>query len=267
MSAEYSHENVPTGVLIIEDSQVQAKIIGKQIQALTNFSTIWASSMEEARTLLESRRDEMFAAVVDLNLPDAPDGEAVDLVLGSSLPSIVLTATFNENIRQQFFEKKVADYFFKGTVRDMDPMVSSLERIWKNRFVNVLVVDDSKAQCHFMRHLLEVQNFHVIMAHDGVQAVEALAANPDIRLIITDYEMPEMDGLELTRQVRERHKMDKVAIVGVSTLGSGALSALFLKNGANDFLTKPFEVEEFYWRANQTVEMLDVISELKDCTE
>ena len=68
-------------VLIIEDSNVQAKIISKQIMALTQFDTVIASSMEEAQALLEAHRESFFIAVIDLNLPDAPDGEAVDLCL------------------------------------------------------------------------------------------------------------------------------------------------------------------------------------------
>ena len=47
--------------------------------------------------------------------------------------------------------------------------------------------------------------------------------------------------------------------MGVSSAGSGSLTARFLKNGANDFLTKPFEAEEFYWRINQTLNVLEMM--------
>lgn len=258
---------IARAVLIIEDSPVQAKIIRKQIQAFTQFDTLVAHTMLEAEETLRAQGDDIFVAVIDLNLPDAPDGEAVDLCLQWKVPSVVLTATFNEQIRARFIERRVVDYFFKGSIQDMDPMVTSLERVFKNQFVQALVVDDSRTQRAIIRNLLEVQRFTVLEAENGVQGLEVLAANPGVTLIVTDFQMPEMDGIELVRQVRARNKLDKLAIIGVSAVGSGPLTAQFLKNGANDFLTKPFEVEEFYWRVNQTMETLDMMRDLRTCME
>ncbi len=254
-------------VLVIEDSKVQAKIISKQVLALTNFSTQVARTMTEASHALENNSKEFFAAVVDLNLPDAPDGEAVDLVLGYDVPAVVLTASFNDEIRQQFIKKKVADYFFKGTIKDMDPMVTSLERLSRNRFIKVLVVDDMKTDRTIIKKLLHIQRYQVLEAANGVQALETFADNPDISIVITDYQMPEMDGFELTKALREERKKDSLAVIGVSSAQSGPLTAQFLKNGANDFINKPFEVEEFTWRVNRTAEMLEIVAELKACQE
>lgn len=262
MTNTISMADAPRTVLIIEDSHVQSKIISKQILALTQFGTTIANTMEDARVLLETSRDQFFVALIDLNLPDAPDGEAVDLCLEHGVPSVVLTATFNESIRKRFLDRSVVDYFFKGSIQDMDPMVHSLERIFRNQFVKALVVDDSRMALQHLRHLMEIQRFQVLEASDGVQALAVLQENPDISLIITDYNMPNMDGFELVRNVRARYKADRVAIIGVSAAGSGTLSAQFLKNGANDFITKPFEAEEFYWRVNQNAGMLDIIAGL-----
>ena len=254
-------------VLIIEDSPVQAKIIRKQIQAYTQFDVRVAHSLADAEDVLREAHDTIFVAVIDLNLPDAPDGEAVDLCLHWQMPSIVLTATFNEDIRRRFIERRVVDYFFKGSIQDMDPMVTSIERVFKNRFVHALVVDDSRTQRGIIRQLLEVQCVNVLEAENGVEGLAVREANPQVTLVITDYQMPEMDGIELVRELRQRHRMDKIAIVGVSAVGSGPLTAQFLKHGANDFLTKPFEVEEFYWRVNQTLEGLDLMCDLRSCRE
>ena len=259
----------PSGhtVLVIEDSKVQAKIISKQILALTSFQTAVARTMEQARSLLAANKDEIFAAVIDLNLPDAPDGEAVDLVLKHGISAVVLTATFNDHIRTQFIEKQVADYFFKGSIKDMDPMVTSLERLSRNRLIKVLVVDDSRMDRAIMRRLLSIQRYQVLEAVDGQDALERFQEHPEIKIVVTDYYMPKMDGFELTKALREKRKKDSLAIIGVSSAGSGPLTAQFLKNGANDFLTKPFEVEEFSWRINRTAEMLEIVSELIECRE
>ncbi|SHN50484.1 response regulator [Desulfovibrio litoralis] len=254
-----------TGVLIIEDSPVQAKIIRKQIEALTQFNCVCAYSLNEAADILKRQGNNFFIAIVDLNLPDAPDGEAADLCLASNLTTIVLTATFNEQLRAGFIDRRVADYFFKGSIDDMEPLVNSIERIYRNGKVKAMVVDDSKTQRHIIRHLLEVHRFTVLEAEDGIDALKKLKENPDITMIITDFQMPKMDGLELVREVRRKYRSYQLSIIGVSSAGSGSLTAQFLKNGANDFLTKPFEVEEFYWRVNQNIETLEVMSALKEC--
>jgi PleD family two-component response regulator len=84
-----------------------------------------------------------------------------------------------------------------------------------------------------------------------MEALALLEEHPDIKIVITDYNMPEMDGFELTSQIRKTHSVGQLSIIGISAHGGSVLSAKFLKKGANDFLIKPFSNEEFFWRANQ----------------
>lgn len=246
-------------VLIIEDSPVQAKIIRKQIEAYTSFATHVASTLHEAEQLIVAHREKIFLALVDLNLPDGPNGEAADLCLKWKVPAVVLTASFDEEQRKSFLDRRVADFFFKGSIQDMDPLITSIERIAKNREVTALVVDDSSTVRSVLRKLLEVQLFNVIEAEDGVDALEVLEGHPDTRLVVTDFEMPRMDGITLVREIRQHYRPEEMAVVGISAVGSGPLTARFLKNGASDFLTKPFEAEEFYWRINQTMAVQDMM--------
>lgn len=251
-------------VLIVENSQLQARIIRDHIESVTSFAVETASSLEEVRGIVESDRDSIFMAVLNLNLKDAPDGEAVDFVLSNNIPCIVLTSTFDEQIRNRFIEKNVLDYFRKGASEDMDEMVDLLRRIHNNSSIKVLVVDDNSTARKIMRKLLERQNFNVMEAKDGQEAFELVQDNPDIRLLLTDYEMPRMDGFELVSKVRELHSRDKLAIIGVSGHDSGAITAKFLKRGTNDFLKKPFEVEEFSWRVTNNLNELERIGGIKD---
>lgn len=250
-------------LLIIEDSPIQAKIIHQRFEAMTRFTLLVANNMAEARNLAERHAGDIFAAVVDLNLPDAPHGEAVDLCLELKIPCVVLAASFDETLRRSFLEKRVVDYFLKGTVNDLEPLIASIIRLRANQSVKALVVDDSATQRGVVKRMLAVQRINALEAGDGVEALEVLEANPDIRLVITDFNMPRMDGIQLVQEIRNRSAISRLAVIGLSSAGSGALTARFLKNGANDFLTKPFEAEEFYWRVNQTLNILDVMEELK----
>ncbi len=252
-------------LLIVEDSFVQAKIIRKQFEVFSELPILTAHSMAEAESLLAARKDDIFATVADLNLPDAPDGEVVDLCLRHNCPCVVLTASFDEDLRRRFLDKRVADYFLKGTVDDIEPLITSVERLRANRKVKALVVDDSTTQRSIVRKMLAVQCIQSVEAVDGVNALEVLETDPEIRLVITDFQMPRMDGITLVREIRGKHKVHHMAIIGLSSAGSGPLTAQFLKYGANDFLTKPFEAEEFYWRVNQTLNLLEIMEEIRDC--
>ncbi len=249
-------------LLIVEDSPVQSKIIRQRFESLTPFSLLAAQSKAEAEALVLAHEKELFAAVVDLNLPDAPHGEAVDICLSRNIACIVLAASFDEALRASFIDRRVADYFLKGSIDDLEPLIAAVERIYANHSVKALVVDDSPTQRAVVKRLLAVQRIASLEAGDGNAALGVLAANPDIRLVITDFNMPGMDGIELVKEIRSKHSIHRLAVIGLSSAGSGALTAKFLKNGANDFLTKPFEPEEFYWRVNQTLNILDVMEEL-----
>ncbi|MDL2210334.1 response regulator [Desulfovibrio sp. OttesenSCG-928-O18] len=251
-------------LLIIEDSPIQSKIICQRFESLTPFTLLAAHSMAEAESLLEEHGDGIFAAVVDLNLPDAPDGETVDLCLSRNIPCIVLAASFDETLRKRFLEKKVVDYFLKGSIDDLEPLVAAVERLHKNYSVKALVVDDSGTQRGLVKRMLSVQCITSLEAVDGVAALEMLEKEPDIRLVITDFNMPRMDGIQLVQEIRKKRRISQLAVIGLSSVGSGPLTAQFLKNGANDFLTRPFEAEEFYWRVNQTLNILDIMQELRD---
>lgn len=103
----------------------------------------------------------------------------------------------------------------------------------------------------------------MLEAENGKQALEVIQENQDIQLIITDHNMPEMDGAELIERIRQIYGRDDMAIIGISSPDNSRISAKLLKAGANDFITKPFEVEEFYCRVSQNVGAISRIKEIR----
>ncbi|MGE4558211.1 MAG: response regulator [Desulfovibrionaceae bacterium] len=251
-------------ILVVENSTVQARIISEHIQSCTSFPTRICASLADLQTILENGEESVFLAVLNLSLKDAPNGEAVDYILSKGVPCIVLTATFNTELRNRFLEKNVLDYFDKSNREDMDNMVDQIERLWSNRNCKVVIAEDSSTARRVMLRLLQQHNFTVLEAANGKEALEQLERHPDVKLLITDYEMGEMDGFELVSRVRETHSKETLAIIGVSAHSSGALTAKFLKNGANDFLNKPFEVEEFNCRVSKNLNEIDRIHAIKE---
>ena len=253
-------------VLIVEDSKVFARILIRKIEDELFFDACWASNFEEARYLLEENPDgnTYFVALLDLHLPDADDGRIVDYVISRGIPAIVFTGDVESEIRDRIWAKKVVDYVSKESPDSLDYLTSLVRRISLNKFVNILVVDDSPTVRNHLVRLLSAHEFIVHEADTGDNALAVLERHPDIKMVISDYFMPGMDGVELTRRIRHRHRKDQLAVIGISAYGNTILSARFIKNGANDFLNKPFSSEEFYCRVTQNLEMLEYIQKLRE---
>ncbi|WP_415719322.1 response regulator [Maridesulfovibrio sp.] len=251
-------------VLVVENSNTQARIITEHIESITPFDTMVVDTMDGVEARLADSGNDIFIAVLNLNIKGAPEGEAVDYVLSRRIPCIILTSTFDEAIRNRFIEKNVLDYFNKSSREDLEEMVDLIRRIHSNHRIKVVVAEDNSTARKIMQSLLERLNFTVLAGKDGAEALELIRANPDVKLLLTDYEMPNLDGFELVSEVRKTHSRDQMAILGVSAHDSGAITAKFLKRGANDFLKKPFEVEEFSWRVTNNLNELERIRSIKD---
>lgn len=249
-------------VLVVEDSRVQAKIISQHIADTTPFPTIVVYTMAEAMEAMTVQRENIFVAILDRNLPDDPEGRIVPLAKSLGIPSVVMTASFSDEVRQKLLEDNVVDYFVK-TLSEMTAMERLIERLYKNQFIRTLVADDSKLFRLRLVSLLKNLNIEALVAEDGRQALEVLAANPDIRLVITDYNMPRLDGFGLVEEIRKTHPKDALAIIGISAEGGGQ-TVKFLKVGANDFLVKPIAVEEFTCRVNQQLDMLEILENYRE---
>ncbi len=251
-------------VLVVEDSAMVMKVLKHVLGTSDMFHCYFATSFAEAKAHYEENQGEFFAAMVDLNLPDAPNGEVVDYTLGLNIPTIVLTGSFDEEKRSSLLAKGIVDYVTKEGRYSYEYALSVLVRLVKNQEIKVLVVDDSDTARKFVSSLLRLHLFQVLEASDGVQAIKVILENPDLKLLITDYNMPRMDGCELVKNMRLKYEKEDLVIIGLSSETEGALSARFIKTGANDFLRKPFNHEEFYCRVSHNVEFLETIQYLRD---
>lgn len=251
-------------ILVVDDSQAIGKLVQGAIDAVIDLPVDYAASLAECRHLLNQHRGCYPLAVVDLNLPDAPDGEAVDLALENHLAVIVLTGNIDEKMHYRISLKPISDYIIKQNPGSVETVQRGVQRILRNLDTTVLLVDDSASSRAFLKTLLEIQRLKVLEAPNGKSALDILDRRNDIALVVTDYEMPEMDGIHLTAAVRSRYSSSKMAIVGLTGSQDNFLGVKFLKAGADDIVRKPFLVEEFIGRINNCLDHLDNIRIIED---
>ena len=249
-------------LLVVEDSRPIARVI-KQIGEALNYQVTVATSLAEVETILQGGENEFFAATIDYALPDASDGEAIPCVLSHGIPSVVMTGKMDDATRQKILSQPVIDYIPKENSQAFLYLKRILHWQLTNQGNGILVVDDSSSARNHVVELLKRRNFNVYVAENGQRALEVLEQNNDIKMVITDLEMPVMDGIELTNEIRKCYSREQLAIIGISGASNGVHSARFIKNGADDFLRKPFCPEEFYCRITQNIESLNNIEQIQ----
>ena len=254
-------------ILVVEDQKSTAEYTLALIKDRWNCEVLLADSLKAARETLNATVPAIKVAICDLNLPDAPYGEVIDLMNEYKVAAIALTGAYGEELRASLNKKGVVDFIPKGSVNAYEYTVGLAGRVQKNYHTSILVVDDSLSARALYKHMSELLRLKVFTANHGKEALEILKRHPEISLMLTDYAMPEMDGYELTTKARSKYSKDRLAIIGISAGSDEEISSNFLKCGANDYLAKPFSYQEFLCRIHQNLDMLDLIQANRDAAQ
>ncbi|NKN36316.1 response regulator [Agrobacterium sp. a22-2] len=254
---QYSGESFPdVRIIVAEDSNVFTSMIGTRLKELFNINAEICRTFEDLQAANELSDEPVTLAISNINLPGAENGEALEYLVDLNIPTIVFTGTFQEKTREKLLAKDIVDYILKDNIFAVEMLAESICRFLTNHRHHVLIVDDSPTARALLSSRLKRYNFRVSTAENGMKALEILKANADIGLVVTDYNMPDIDGFELTRRIRSVRGSHELRIIGVSSSTDRLLSARFLKVGGNDFMLRPFIDEEFYCRVNQNLDTL-----------
>lgn len=123
--------------------------------------------------------------------------------------------------------------------------------------MRALVIDDSRTARLIIGQMLRELSIEVLEAADGVKALEQLKCNPNVDLMLVDWNMPEMNGLDFVRAVRSQRAYDAVRILMVTAETHAAQVNEALDAGANEYLMKPFDKDVLMTK----LQLLDVLQE------
>lgn len=115
----------------------------------------------------------------------------------------------------------------------------------------ILLVEDEENLHEALRLNLELEGYQVVSAMDGMQALRALQ-NQYFDLMILDIMLPEMDGIEVLETIRVQN--NHIPVLALSAKNTSADRVLGLKKGADDYLTKPFNLEELLLRVQKLID-------------
>jgi DNA-binding response OmpR family regulator len=130
--------------------------------------------------------------------------------------------------------------------------------------MTVLVADDHEVNRKLLRSILQGEGYEVLEAANGIDALNLLESATSPMVGLVDWEMPQMEGIEVCRQARELKDLPPIFLILVTVRDSKQDVVAGLQSGANDYITKPFDKTELLARvkvATQMVELQQVLTE------
>lgn len=248
-------------ILLIDNSVALSTSLKVLLETEIGIEVVSCSTLAEAEVQLV--RGDLAFAITGSSLADASFDTLLKALDAAHVPAIVLTGTQDETAESNYTKRGLIEYIVKEDRHSFDKVVSAARRIYENQKTRVLVVDDARSTRSRVANLLKKQNFLVHQASSGRNALALLAQFPDVRLVITDYLMPDMDGYDLVKRIRAERNSQELRIIGISGSDDRHLSAQFLRAGASDFIHSPFIPEEFQCRINNNIETLRQLDSLR----
>ncbi len=119
--------------------------------------------------------------------------------------------------------------------------------------MKVLVVDDSAIMRKVITQILEMLGHDSVPASNGLDAFERLKEHEDVRLILLDWNMPEMNGIEFLREIKSRPGLSEIPVIMLTTESERRKMIEAIEAGAKHYLTKPFQPETLATKILQCV--------------
>lgn len=255
-------------VLIVEDSRTIAKLLQTKLKDDYGINSDTVATLAQAQHRLTHARDDYFIALTNLNQPDAPNGQIIELLNQTKLPGIILTATVSESIRQSIFSNYIIDYVIKRNFDELEHATKMVNRLYKNTQLQAVIMDSSPSFASYLKNLLEMQQFQTRIETDLDKVQQALEHSPQLQLILLDANnLKNVHIIDALRSLRQNRSRSELVIIGLSDDKDQQTAISMLKNGANDIIRKPFLVEEFFSRLHQNLDNLSYLQQIKNYAE
>ncbi len=263
-------------VLIVDDNHASAEIIQNKLSAFS-FEVSSVSSGEAALAELTATTEPYDLVLLDWNMPGMDGIETAIRInketLIPKLPMIIMVTAFSRaNVLKQMDKTHINAVLtkpvFSSTLFDTIMVVFGKEvaktslklrhsasrttgALPSLRGTRILLVEDNAINQIVAREILEDAHIEVKIANNGQQAVAAISASlassePETRFdaVLMDVQMPEMDGYEATRLIREKTQPNKLPIIAMTAYAMTGDRDKCLQAGMDDYVTKPIEVEQ-----------------------
>lgn len=251
-------------ILVIEDQKSIALYLQKRLSLVCRHPILTAGSVAEAKAIIDSEA-KIVACMTDLNLPDGEEGATVTLLLERHIPTVVLTASYSDEMRQKMFDQRVADYVIKDGQSAIDYAVSAVVRLVNNanRMVWLLAVPSRTS--NRLLGLLKIQRYPVC-TFDSFKAIhKALASGalPNVILLEGVEKVQDESIISFISAIRANYSTSQLPMILCEPTENVSFVIKLMKYGVNDFYNVDFSAEELYVRINQNIDQAQAYKEIE----
>jgi len=259
-------------VIVIEDSPTAAQQLARYLQGMGMHTTIYPYG---EGAFAEIARIQPTMVILDIQLPNLSGWDVLtQLKQHSSTQAIPVIVVSVEDERPLGLAMGASDYLIKPLNRaefhaSLQQVLSTLPTLTdpspnlQPSVFNpapslaqplILLAEDNLANIETMSVYLECRGYRVILANNGHEALAMMQQElPDV--VVMDVQMPGMDGLEATRQIRAKPEFSHIPIIAVTALAMAEDRQKCLDAGANEYLSKPVKLKQLADTIHQFVSM------------
>jgi class 3 adenylate cyclase/ActR/RegA family two-component response regulator len=250
-------------VLVIDESEVITTGLKIKLER-AGFEVYVAHDVEMVYYYIDELFIDFFAVIMEVDMPNIKSHDKfVEYMTGKLITTILLSAISDNEFISKMLKHDVVDYIIKSREEDLIYAVDMVQRLNVYKEHTVLVIDDSKIAQRTTKKNLEILKFKVLLADDGLLGLEAFKKHPEVKLILTDYNMPNMNGFDLILNLRKEYTREELIIVAVTAADDPKTTSMFLKYGANGYVSKKTTKEELNYTINN---LMDVLAHKEEAT-
>ncbi len=255
-------------VLIVEDNPKHAKALAYFLETFNIVAEVKSNIND---SIVALKKDEINCVILDTGIPDQTTYQLLEEAKKNqgleNVPVIIFTGKSLSLAEEQRIKQYGGSIVVKTAhsyQRMLDEVslflhlveekkkpkpsgvdfgkMSMLNEILKNK--TVLVVDDDVRNIFSLSKALESIKMNVVTAVDGKEALEKLKANPQIDVVLLDMMMPEMDGYEAAKHIRNNPAWKKLPVIAVTAKAMSGDREKCIEAGTSDYITKPVDVDQ-----------------------
>ncbi|RYF95645.1 MAG: response regulator, partial [Chitinophagaceae bacterium] len=265
---EHVLNNDSKKVLIVEENPMHAKALAYYLESF-NVAAEIRNNVNDGISSLS--KDDIDCVILDMGIPDAKSYEALEIVKKSpgleKIPIIIFTGkslSKSEEMRIKQYADSIVIKTAHSYQRILDEVslflhlmeennkpaqpsgkykkLGALNEVLKGK--TVLIADDDVRNIFSLTKALENFGMNVVSSIDGKEAYKQLNEHPNVDIVLMDMMMPEMDGYETIRRIRETRKYRNLAIIAVTAKAMTGDREKCINAGASDYITKPVDIDQ-----------------------
>lgn len=238
-------------VLLVEDTRFYSIAIKDRLETVFGVTVTHCPTLSALRDILANSRETFALAILDLCQADAPNGEALDLVLSEHIPAIVFSAISSDVRKAEILARDVNDYVAKSSVHSIDNLLAAVDRSLHVSQAQIMVIDDGE-DCA-VADLLSQANYVPMVVTSETEAANLLDRFRHIEMVLLRADMAYAGKGDLVAMLQNRYGESTLRVVGYTSTASEGDIARFLGAGGDDFFHLPIGLDDLVGRLNHVM--------------